>query len=569
MKIMKNMMIRGSFVLILSGVIVIGLSCSSPPADPIEGQQFNLVVNTEGLGTVDPQVGTYEAREKVYVTATAGAGYHFAQWEGDTIGILSKTLITMTKDTVITAIFDTNSKTLTITKQGEGSTSPASGDYDTDSTQTLTAVPAVGWHFVRWEGDIDSTEKTYELKMTSDKNITAVFEEGAQYYSLTMKTTGEGTVTPASGMYTENDNVTLTAQASDGWHFTRWNGDASGSDTSQTITMTKNKTITAVFEQDTVSYALATNVTGSGSISPSSGVFDNGTTLTLTATPDSGWRFVRWEGDVSGTNTSIEVIMNANREITGVFEEITYTLTVSKIGSGFVSVQPQLDNYTPGSVVTLTASPNPGYEFSNWSFGASGDNTTTNVTINQNTTVVAIFTIKPLVNVRMETSLGTIELELDGTKAPKTVENFVTYANNGFFDGEDGLGATIFHRVIDGFMIQGGGFTGPDPTQSNQKETLDPIINESANGLSNIRGTIAMARTNDPNSATSQFFINVVDNLFLDYKSAAEPGYAVFGRVTSGMEVADNISLAATHSINGFDDVPVDTITITNVEILP
>jgi cyclophilin family peptidyl-prolyl cis-trans isomerase len=194
---------------------------------------------------------------------------------------------------------------------------------------------------------------------------------------------------------------------------------------------------------------------------------------------------------------------------------------------------------------------------------------TTTVTINRDTTVEATFTPKSLINVQMQTNLGTINLELDSVKAPKTVENFVTYINNGFYDGRDGLGATIFHRVIPGFMIQGGGFTAPAPSQGNQKATLNPIINESTNGLSNIRGTITMARTNDPNSATSQFFINVVDNTFLDYKSASEPGYAFFGHITLGMEVADNISLAQTHSINNFDDVPVDPISITNIEILP
>ena len=131
-----------------------------------------------------------------------------------------------------------------------------------------------------------------------------------------------------------------------------------------------------------------------------------------------------------------------------------------------------------------------------------------------------------MTRVQMKTTFGTITLELDGEKAPKTVENFLNYVKDGFFDG------TIFHRVIDNFMIQGGGFD----TEMRQKPTMDPIENEADNGLTNDRGTIAMARTMDPNSATAQFFINVKDNDFLNHtgKNMQGWGYAVFGKVTEG-----------------------------------
>lgn len=161
--------------------------------------------------------------------------------------------------------------------------------------------------------------------------------------------------------------------------------------------------------------------------------------------------------------------------------------------------------------------------------------------------------------VRMETSVGTITLELDGEKSPKTVANFVKYAGDGFYDG------TIFHRVIDGFMIQGGGFT-PD---MKQKKTNPAIVNEAANGLSNRRGTIAMARTNEPHSATSQFYINVADNTFLDAREARDGwGYAVFGRVTRGMAVVDKIAQTKTGYKAGMGDVPVSTVTIKSVKIV-
>ena len=164
--------------------------------------------------------------------------------------------------------------------------------------------------------------------------------------------------------------------------------------------------------------------------------------------------------------------------------------------------------------------------------------------------------------VRLDTSLGPITLELADDKAPKTVENFLVYAREGFYNG------TIFHRVIDGFMIQGGGFT----TDFQQKPTRAPVRNEADNGLKNLRGTIAMARTSDPQSATAQFFINVKDNPALDYRSPDPQGwgYAVFGQVIGGMEVVDEIRQTPTGIGGpGFRDVPKTPVIIQSVTVLP
>jgi cyclophilin family peptidyl-prolyl cis-trans isomerase len=161
-------------------------------------------------------------------------------------------------------------------------------------------------------------------------------------------------------------------------------------------------------------------------------------------------------------------------------------------------------------------------------------------------------------SVVVETSLGSITLELDSAKAPATVANFLAYADAGFYDG------TIFHRVIRDFMIQGGGF-GAD---LKQKPTKPPIRNEAANGLKNLRGTIAMARTSVVDSATSQFFINHKDNPNLDHRSPTPDafGYAVFGKVTKGMEVVDKIATVQTRAQNMmFQNLPVETITIKSV----
>ena len=165
-----------------------------------------------------------------------------------------------------------------------------------------------------------------------------------------------------------------------------------------------------------------------------------------------------------------------------------------------------------------------------------------------------------MTRVRMSTILGDMTLELDAEKAPKTVENFVNYASSGFYDG------TIFHRVINNFMVQGGGFDA----DMRQKTTEAPIDNEANNGLKNNRGTIAMARTMDPHSATAQFFINVSDNDFLNHTAENMQGwgYAVFGQVVEGQEVLDKIRVVSTGSQAGHQDVPVDPVVIESVTVL-
>jgi peptidyl-prolyl cis-trans isomerase B (cyclophilin B) len=162
--------------------------------------------------------------------------------------------------------------------------------------------------------------------------------------------------------------------------------------------------------------------------------------------------------------------------------------------------------------------------------------------------------------IELHTNLGTITLELDFDKAPVSAQNFQDYVESGFYDG------TIFHRVIDGFMIQGGGF---EPGMS-QKTTGSPIENEADNGLTNDSGTIAMARTMDPHSATAQFFINVNDNDFLNHRNKTPQGwgYAVFGRVVSGMDTVDRILQSPTGSSLGHQDVPVDDVVIKSARVV-
>ena len=157
------------------------------------------------------------------------------------------------------------------------------------------------------------------------------------------------------------------------------------------------------------------------------------------------------------------------------------------------------------------------------------------------------------------TNYGTITIELDFERAPNSAANFLKYAKDGFYNG------TIFHRVIDNFMVQGGGFE----TGMQQKDNGEPIDNEANNGVSNLTGTLAMARTADPHSATSQFFINVSDNLFLDHRDQSSQGwgYAVFAKVTDGMDVVNKIKVCETSSQGGHQDVPAQDIVIESTEV--
>jgi peptidyl-prolyl cis-trans isomerase B (cyclophilin B) len=162
--------------------------------------------------------------------------------------------------------------------------------------------------------------------------------------------------------------------------------------------------------------------------------------------------------------------------------------------------------------------------------------------------------------IKLTTNHGVITLELDSDKAPQTVANFLAYVQAGHYDG------TVFHRVINGFMIQGGGFTA----SMQQKPTNAPIENEAGNGLKNDRGTIAMARTNDPHSATAQFFINVADNDFLNFRAPSGNGwgYCVFGRVVEGMDVVDKIKNVKTGNKGFHQDVPVEDVVIEKAEVV-
>lgn len=227
-----------------------------------------------------------------------------------------------------------------------------------------------------------------------------------------------------------------------------------------------------------------------------------------------------------------------------------FLLVFVAVVSGCGSTAASTSTVAYGSTATSSTAPAP---------SAGGPDTTTRPDTGPDTGDDAVSTRDP--RVELVTSMGSIVVELDAAAAPITVENFLSYVEDGFFDG------TIFHRVIPGFMAQGGGFT----SDMQQKPVNAPIKNEAANGLKNLRGTLAMARTAVVDSATAQFFINLVDNSFLDHTAPTPQGYgyAVFGKVVSGMEVVDAMAAVPTTTVGPFQDVPQTPIVIESAKVVP
>jgi len=225
---------------------------------------------------------------------------------------------------------------------------------------------------------------------------------------------------------------------------------------------------------------------------------------------------------------------------------VTFFVGVSQLNQGITF------NASLCSSLTPVVSPSPLYQAYSCQPTGSGTLVFSALDASGKVLLTKNFTI-PAPQVTMVTSAGTIVYELNPNAAPITVKNFLQYVGSGFYTN------LIFHRVIPGFVVQGGGFT----SGMNQVQPFfAPITLETPNGLSNLTGTLAMARTSDPNSATSQFYINLADNTNLDYVSSANPGYAVFGKVVSGLDVVNAIAAVPTQTVNGNSDVPVTDVTI-------
>ncbi|AUC13900.1 hypothetical protein BTO06_01460 [Tenacibaculum sp. SZ-18] len=361
---------------------------------------FALTINTTN-GSVstnpNPTNGTYDDGTSVTLTATPDAGYEFVEWSGDASGTTNPLIITMDADKTITATFAPIQRTLTVNATNGAVTTdpnPTNGTYDDGTSVTLTATPDAGYEFVEWSGDASGTTNPLIITMDADKTITATFAPIQR--TLTVNATNGAVTTnpnPTNGTYDDGTSVTLTATPDAGYEFVEWSGDASGTTNPLIITMDADKTITATFApiQRTLTVN-ATNGIVTTNPNPTNGTYDDGTSVTLTATPDAGYEFVEWSGDASGTTNPLIITMDADKTITATFAPIQRTLTITAIdGSVTTSPNPVNGTYDQGTVVTLTAVPDSGFSFDAWSGDATGTTTQVTITMDSDKNVTATF----------------------------------------------------------------------------------------------------------------------------------------------------------------------------------
>ena len=381
-------------------------------------ETYTLTIASTSGGTVTtPGEGTFSRIEGTVVNlvAVADVDYEFVGWTGDTDTIddtgSATTTITMDDDYSITAEFQEippEMYTLTVNIVGDGSVerSPHQAEYEEGTTVTLTAVPEDGWEFDGWSGDVTDTDLVVTITMDSDKTVTANFETEDETFELTIDSTSGGQVTDPGEetfRYREGREVDLVAEADDGYEFVEWTGhtdtidDTSAAET--TITMNGDYSITAEFREVLVdTYTLTVNIEGDGTTDPAEGThtYDDGEEVTITATAASGWEFVEWTGDATGTDYTVTVTMDSHKTVTAVFHEEgvpvdTYTLTVDIEGQGTTSPAEGTHTYDDGEEVTVTATAASGWKFVEWTGDASGTSATITVTMDQDKSITAVF----------------------------------------------------------------------------------------------------------------------------------------------------------------------------------
>ena len=358
--------------------------------------QYILTVNVVGSGSVSlsPPGGTYLSGTVVQLAPVAASGWTFAGWSGDLSGSGTPGSIVMNGNKTVTATFVQSEYSLTVTvipPAGGFVISDKNPPYHYGDVVTLRAISALGYSFAGWSGDGIGSGNTRQVVITGNMNVTATFTPLA--FVLVVNVVGSGFVTksPDQSSYVYGTVVTLTPVAAQGWTFSGWSGDLSGSGTPGHIAIDGNKVVTATFTQD--AYSLVVSTVGSGSVgrNPDKASYVYGESAVLTAAPLAGWSFSGWSGDFSSSDNPITVIINGTTSVTATFTQNAYILTVNVGGSGSVSKSPNQASYVYGTVVTLTPFAAQGWTFSGWSGDLAGSGTPGSITMNGNKTVTATF----------------------------------------------------------------------------------------------------------------------------------------------------------------------------------
>jgi uncharacterized repeat protein (TIGR02543 family) len=336
--------------------------------------------------------GPYQYGDVVILTASPNASYSFSGWTGDGIGEGSTRAVTVTGNMAVTATFTQISYSLTVSIAGSGSVSPSQGSYYFGDTVTLTATPAAGWIFSGWSGAFISATNPVFIIINGTTSVTATFTQNE--YNLDVNVVGSGTVSkePLKMTYHFGDTVILTATPTTGSSFSGWSGAFSSATNPVFIIINGTTSVTATFTP--IEYTLVVNIVGSGSVSknPDKATYHFGDSVQLTATPNVGWTFSGWSGDLSGTANPTALIIDTNPTVTATFTQNEYNLAINIVGSGSVSKNPDKATYHFGDTVQLTATPAAGWTFSSWSEDLTSTANPAVLTIDTNPTVTATFT---------------------------------------------------------------------------------------------------------------------------------------------------------------------------------
>ena len=350
-----------------------------------------------GSVTIDPEQATYHYGDQITLTAVASAEYSFSNWSGDVSGFINPLPVTILGNTSISANFNC-SLTVSVNPETSGVVlrSPNQASYSYGTQVILTAVPNPGWTFAGWTGDASGSTNPLTISLINNTNITAYFTQDEYSLTVLKSPSGKGSVTisPSKPNYHYGEEVTLTAFSSiTGWRFIGWSGDGTGTDNPKIVTIQGNTNITANFSDQ---YTLTTMIdpldAGTLTRNINQGTYTYGTQVALTAIPATGWAFSGWSGDASGAENPLTVTIEADTSINATFTQNEYTLTVTPIGSGTVTIEPVKATYHYGDVVTLTASADPGWTFNGWGGNASGSENPLTYTIAGDTTITATFT---------------------------------------------------------------------------------------------------------------------------------------------------------------------------------
>src|SRR6056297_230022 len=387
---------------LISFTALLLISCSSN--DP---ETYNLTVTAvpEEAGTVTPENGEFEEGREIEIAATPSEGWRFDRWQGDIESENNPTVLTMDSDKDIAALFVKREYPLTIETIGEGEVSERvvtekTTDYESGTRVELTAEPAEGWTFTRWEGDLESTENPEIVTIESPTEITALFSRIE--YPLTVNIVGNGTVDEeviASKVtdYESGTEVQLTAIPDEEYLFSDWTGDVESDENPATITIDGPKTVTATFLR-TFKFTTIVNPEGAGTVTPDSGRYVRDVSFEVEAIPEPGWEFTNWEGDFTGSVNPFDLTMNGNKTLVANFERQAFVLTTDVSGSGqiltnLISGSEEDGGFLFESEVELTAVPTENWNFVRWEGDIESIENPVTVSMDQDVSLVAVFSI--------------------------------------------------------------------------------------------------------------------------------------------------------------------------------